>query len=257
MTGSLSALVPFGALVAFVYYVLARAEITRWFWQGVLQAPPRVKPPAGARFTCYRCGQPTAMPPCFSRAEDRYTFSHCINCPPPQPVPLTPTRPLDPVFDLTDAYDLDNRTPMTSEEIAQLHREIAARPPLPVSALYLTSRLRAFFDRLLSCPMCSGFWLGLACGWAFDLPAPMIRFQWVWGGVYGLVLCPILIGAMRWVQHQEHREACTAAEVERWRNLDAALTPTASYDGDNVDPGFGRSVVDGRVVDPDPPEGAR
>lgn len=133
MSGTPLALIPFAALVAFLYYVVARAEITRWFWEGYLQAPPEFIPAPDGR-------------------------------------PEAHTHPI-----------------------------------------------RAYFDALLSCAMCSGFWIGLALGWAFDLPVPAwhahlgpyagFGLAFSFGGIYGLVLNPIVMGAMYALRFGEAQSA--------------------------------------------------
>lgn len=150
MTGSVASLVPFAAIVTFVYYILARAEITRLFWEG-------------------------------------------------------PRRALD---------------------------HIAALPPddpaWGTRRMTFVMRFWTFLDSLLSCPMCSGWWIGLAFGWTFDLPVsawavrawsglPVVQI--LAGGIYGLVLCPVVLGAMYRLRHQEAMEHY-AAENVRGREQD-------------------------------------
>lgn len=164
MTGDLSSLVPFGALVAFAYYVVARAEITRWFWEGRLQEP----------FADYH-----------------------------------PTTIREPSFG---------------------------------------THVRRFLDRLLSCPLCSGFWIGFALGWAFDLPSPWKRFQPFMGGVYGLILNPIIQGAMHWLHAMEHAEAMDEHRRVRDESMDARMDRVVSAQQDIarvVSPTMG-------VIAPDP-----
>lgn len=155
MTGELASLVPFAAHVAFVYYVIARSELMRWFWEGWLQAP--------------------------------------------NGLPLNED----------DIRAIDEATQLIRARLP------ASRVKVLVTAPSRFGQFRRMLDGLLSCPMCSGFWLGLLVGWMFPLPVidagvfgkwfSCVRF--CFGGIYGLVLCPIVIGAMHWLRAMETSEA--------------------------------------------------
>lgn len=207
MTGSLSSLVPFGALVTFLYYVLARAEITRWFWEGWVQAVPVVT--QSCKSLCP--GYPESV---FCALAIRHPDKTCVG------------------------HDSFGHLVEWKPE-----RRPWARPQ-PQDARR-AARFRAFLDRLLSCPMCSGFWLGLSVGWAFDLPVPWKPFQIAMGGVYGLILCPIILGAMSWLRHMEHDEAMDAQRSEESRAMHAIAAQTQ----DTLSGAMGRMDAMGTIAE--------
>lgn len=125
----------FGALCVFTYYLLARADITRWFWGW------------------------------FER-----------------PAVLVPTP--------------------TLREIRQ-GREGKLMPTTG-------SNLRLILATMLRCPACTGFWIGLALQHVVRPFAPPTALSFLWGGVWGLLLTPILFapfwGAMRLTRVEEDVE---------------------------------------------------
>lgn len=64
----------------------------------------------------------------------------------------------------------------------------------------LWSRASGWFDQLLRCPACSGFWLGLALWFAgFHVASARYRvLEVVVNGLAGVLLTPVFEGALLW-----------------------------------------------------------
>lgn len=78
---------------------------------------------------------------------------------------------------------------------------------------WLWSRYPKWIDALAMCPRCSGWWIGLVAGFVVLPPSPASSWwaQHLWAGVYGLVINPIVFGAMMWHQSQEDAAALAAS----------------------------------------------
>lgn len=78
----------------------------------------------------------------------------------------------------------------------------------------LWSRASGWFDQLLRCPACSGFWLGLAL-WFGGIHVVSARYRLIEiaaNGLFALFLTPIFEGALLWglresaIEREEHEE---------------------------------------------------
>ena len=93
----------------------------------------------------------------------------------------------------------------------------------------LWSRARGWFDRLLRCPACSGFWLGLLLYFAgIHVVSARYRLtEFVANGFLALFITPIFEGALLWGLQQSaiERAAETSAESGA-TSVDPKLTST-------------------------------
>lgn len=186
-------LVQFTVAVVAAYYLVARAEVTRWWWEGILQAEPRWRG-AGNRapYFCHHCRARTWDHPSRTR-DGMHHPATCINCADHSgELPLTAEieAEIDAIppmsADVAEYMQRCREGKLTPEEAAELIKWHET-PPAPT----LGTIIRQWLDRLLTCPACSGFWLGIAAYGLLGDWAPHTALRWLWGGAYGLLLCPL------------------------------------------------------------------